>query len=126
MASNSRMQGGVGVGSAISYFMKEEIPVFVPLVDYPDYDLVVDIDGLRKVQVRTSGCINGKGKYAVNMRVFGGNTTGSKMHKSGTEMVYDYLFVYLMNGDRYLIPKADISSITNQLVITDKHNKYKV
>ncbi len=126
MASNSRMQGGVGVGSAIAYFMQEEIPVFVPLVDYPDYDLVVDRDGLKKVQVRTSGCLNSKGKYAVNMRVFGGNATGTKLHKSGADMVYDYLFVYLMNGDRYLIPKADISKITNQLVITDKHEKYKL
>lgn len=125
--SNSRVQGAVGVGKAIAYFTEKEIPTFVPLADYADYDLVIDHDGLKKVQVRTSTCLNSKGKYAVNMRVFGGNAkTGARMHKLGTDMVYDYLFVYLGDGSQYLIPKPDIANIANQLVITVKHEQYKV
>lgn len=125
--SNSRVQGVVGVGKAIAYFTEKEIPTFVPLADYADYDLVIDYDGLKKVQVRTSTCLNSRGKYAVNMRVFGGNAkAGARMHKLGTEMVYDYLFVYLGDGSQYLIPKADIANIANQLVITQKHDQYKI
>lgn len=123
---NSRIQGGKGVGAAIAYFTAQEIPVFVPILEYPDYDLIIDSSILQKVQVRTSEYTNKLGNYAVNMRVFGGNTTGNKLHKSGTEMVYDLLFILLGNGMKYLIPKDDIAHIKSQLVITDKHNKYKV
>ena len=120
------MQGGIGVGYAVSHFMSKEIPVFVPMGDYPDYDLVVDMGGLKKVQVRTSGFLNARGKYGVNMRVFGGNAKGNRLHRSGVDMIYDYLFVYLLNGDKYLIPKEDIAHIKNQLVISSKHDKYKI
>lgn len=120
------MQGGVGIGNAIAYFMGKEIPVFVPLVDYSDYDLVVDMDGLKKVQVRTSSYIRNHGNYAVNMKISGGNAKSNKIHKLGTEMVYDYLFVYLDNGDTYFFPKEDISTIKSQLVICKKYEKYRV
>lgn len=125
--SNSRVQGVVGVGKAIAYFTEKEIPTFVPLADYADYDLVIDYDGLKKVQVRTSVAHNSRNKYIVNMRVSGGNAkSGARMHKLGTDMVYDYLFVYLGDGSQYLIPKTDIAHIAHQLVISDKHNQYKI
>lgn len=125
MATNSRMQGGVGVGAAIAYFMKNEIPVFVPLVDYSDYDLVVDLDGLQKVQVRTSYFAR-DGKFLVNMKVCGGNAKGNKTHKLGTDMEYDYIFIYLENGCTYLIPKSEVSEVKSQLTMGKKYEKFKV
>lgn len=126
MASNSRMQGVVGVGSAVSYFTMNEIPVFIPLSEYTDYDLVVDMGGLKKVQVRTSRFKNEQGRYAVNMKVCGGNAKANKIHKVGSDMVYDYLFVHLDDGRNYFIPKDVIANVRSQIVMGKKYEKYRV
>ena len=120
------MQGGIGVGAAIAHFMKNETPVFVPLVDYTDYDLVIELDGLKKVQVRTSTCKSKNGNYAVNMKICGGNAKANKIHRVGSEMIYDYLFIHLETGIKYLIPKVDIASINSQIIMGTKYDKYKV
>lgn len=124
--TNSRLQGGVGIGAAIAYFMKCEIPVFVPLVDYSDYDLVIDLNGLQKVQVRTSTYCKPNGNYAVNMKISGGNAKHNKISKSGTDMVYDYLFVHLGDGRTYLIPKFEIAHIKSNIIMGVKYEKFRL
>jgi len=54
---NSRIQGNIGLATAILWFEQQNYRVYLPLTDSQDEDLVVKIDGkLLSVQVRTTYC----------------------------------------------------------------------
>lgn len=107
--NNSRKQGDVGLGAAISYFTCKGITVCIPLTDNQDYDLVIDEKGLKKVQVKTTYCKAPSGYYIASLKTCGGNKTGQKIKKFDNEKV-DYLFVLCEDNNCYLIPSENIKS----------------
>lgn len=123
---NTKQQGNVGLGVAIGYFTLNGYIVSVPLNDSQDYDLIVDCGTLYKVQVKTTKYKSKDGTYKVNLRVLGGNSKQNYVHKLGTEIIYDILFVVCDNGDTYLIPKSTIEHYKNSLSLGEHFSKYKI
>lgn len=121
---NTKKQGDIGLGIAISYFVSSGKTVSIPLTDSQEYDLVVDYDGiLKKVQVKTSR-FQRNGEYEVMMKTCGGNQSSSTMKIfDGTKV--DLLFIYTDNGDRYLIP-TNSDTPKHSLRLGKKMQVYKI
>ena len=108
---NSRKQGDVGLGAAISAFTCSGWTVCVPLTDNQPYDLVIDRgDGPERVQVKTTRCKTKYGIYQVSLRTKGGNRSGAGKVKFFSPEEVEWLFVLNNDGEQYLIPAAKISS----------------
>ena len=109
---NSKKQGDVGMGVAIGWFASQGTTVCIPLTDSQDYDLVVEIDGsLKKVQVKTTRCIRA-GYYQCNLKVCGGNKSGTTTKLFDSSFV-DYLFAVTGDNSKYLIPTTAITATSS-------------
>lgn len=121
---NSKIQGNIGVGKAISYFTELGYIVSIPLTDAQKYDLVVDINNiLHKVQVKTTTFKVGS-VYQVLLKTNGGNRSRS------TEYLFnnadsDLLFVWCEDGSMFNIPTKDITN-TSTLNLGEKVSNYRV
>jgi len=123
---NTKKQGDAGVGSAVAYFTQCGYTVSIPLTDSQDYDLIVDIDGkLNRVQVKTSRCSEKSGIYKVNLRVLGGNRSGTGKVKHFDSGLVEYVYILVANGDRYFIPTSAIES-KSCIHVGQKYLEYKV
>lgn len=122
---NSKQQGDMGVGEAISYFIKTGRTVLFPLSDNEPYDLAFD-DGfkLNKVQIRTTYSKTKSGNFEVNLRVMGGNQSFQKITHFDRSKV-DYLFVLTQDNERYLIPSLEIKN-KSSLSLGKTLQKFKV
>lgn len=101
---NSRKQGDVGLGSAISYFCANEWNVCIPLTDSQAYDLIVEKDSvIKRVQVKTTWSKTSYGIYQVTLKTSGGNKSRNTVKTFDPSSV-ELLFVLTDDGDRYLIP----------------------
>lgn len=123
--SNSKKQGDAGLGVAIGYFASKGITVCVPLTDSQDYDLVVENQGLQKVQVRTTSVISRYGIFKLNLRVCGGNRSGTGKVKHFDKTKVDYIFALTSNGSKYLIPAYQIEAI-NELHLGQNFERYRL
>lgn len=122
---NSKKQGDVGVGSAISYFTSKGWVVLIPLSDSQDYDLAFDSGkGVKTVQIKTSRFKRRKDFYEVNLRVCGGNKSRQTIKNFNPNKV-DYVYILLEDGNRYLIPSKDIEAKTS-ITIYEKYEKYRL
>lgn len=125
-ARNSKKQGDIGLVAAIYWFESNGYPVLLPLTDSQDYDLAADMDGkLCKVQVKTTYYRNRHGNYEVNLRVSGGNRSGTGKIKYFDSSLVDYLFAVTDSASKYLIPSVHIEA-TRSLTLGDKYAIYKV
>ena len=124
---NTKIQGSIGLGQAIAYFVRIGYTVSIPLNDSQDYDLVVEIDEkLYKVQVKTTTVkARGSGYYQPALRQSCKNTKRNYM-KAATELKYDYLFVTADNLQSWFIPKKVISHIRNAVVLNKDFDQYKI
>jgi hypothetical protein len=123
---NSKIQGNVGVGIAIAWFMSAGYDVSIPVTDSQDYDLVIGVDNdLSTVQVKTSYCLNSSGNYQVNLRVLGGNRSGTGKVKLFDSQAVDYVFIVTDSNEKYFIPSADIDNKTS-VTLSSKYDKYLV
>ena len=106
---HARVQGGAGLGVAISWFARQGIPVFIPLTDGLKYDLVVELEGtLKKVFVRTTTQASPYGIYECDLRSTGHNNsklTTVPFDKSSC----DFLSAVCGDGSQFLIPSGVIA-----------------
>lgn len=125
-AVNSKKQGDIGLGIAISYFVTKGYTVCIPLTDSQDYDLVVDIDGnIKRVQVKTTSHKKNSKSYEVGLRVLGGNQSWNRVAKKFDKTKVDALFVLTECGDRYFIP-SEFINVKSTITLGLKWHKYKV
>jgi hypothetical protein len=124
---NSKKQGDVGLGVAIGWFVKNDYPVSIPLTDSQDYDLVIEEpDGrLAKVQVKTTYHQSAYGIYKANLKVAGGNRSGTGKIKRFDPTKIDYLFVVTEVWDMFFIPAEAVKS-SLQISLGDKCEEYRV
>jgi hypothetical protein len=123
---NSKTQGDVGLAIAIAWFAQNGYHISIPLTDSHDYDLVVEVNGrFSGVQVRTTYHRNPQGNYRVNLRVLGGNRSGTGKVKLFDPKKVDYLFVVTDSGEKYLFPTSVINN-RNSLTMYGKYAAYKV
>lgn len=124
LQTNTKKQGDIGLGKAISYFTSQAITVSIPLTDSQDYDLVIEKnDILKKVQIKTTRYKNKAGNYTINLSIKGGNSKKNHIHKKGKDIKFDLLFVLTELGDTYLIPRSEIKE---SVTLGSKYEKYKV
>jgi len=117
---NSKKQGDVGLGMAISWFVQNGYTICIPLTDSQDYDLVVEKDeGLKKVQIKTTYCKNKYGRYQVSLKTCGGNKSSSKT-KFFDSNESDYLFIITEDGDKYMIPREKLKARSGIVIGKDK------
>lgn len=122
---NSKIQGNVGVGSAIAYFTEKGYGVSIPLTDSLDYDLIVDKDGtIDRVQVKTTSYKSKYGIYTINLSVKGGNQSFNTIKKFDNTKV-DSLFVLTEDNEKYFIPSKSIDAKGN-LNLGQKYSQYKI
>lgn len=124
-ASNTKKQGSIGVGHAISWALQQGYTVSIPLNDSQDYDLIFDINGhLKKIQVKTSRYSRHSNSYVITLRHSGGN----RSRNTSTPFVpssVDFLFILTENGDKYFIPTNVITHI-NAITVGNKWLEYKL
>lgn len=117
-------QGAIGVGKAISYFTANGRTVSIPLNDNQPYDLVVDIDGLKRVSVKTTRYKpKGSKNYVVELKSCRHNKNENKLKKFDGEAV-DFLFV-CTDENLYLVPAMEVHD-TTALSLGDKAEKWKL
>ena len=120
------LQGNLGLGKAIEYFVSNGYTVSIPLNDTQNCDLVVEIDGkLNKISVKTSRQTNNGISYSVQLRNTGGNKGGEVRQIPFDNAFCDYLFIYTANEKTYLIPAKEISA-KNCICIGVKYSEFEV
>lgn len=124
---NSKIQGNVGVGIAIAWFISAGYDVSIPVTDSQDYDLVIGVgNAISTVQVKTSYCrASNSNNYQVNLRVLGGNRSGTGKVKLFDPQAVDYIFIVTDSNEKYFIPSADIDNKTS-VTLSSKYDKYLV
>lgn len=122
---NSKKQGDIGVGAAISYFISRGQTVLFPLSDSEPYDLAFD-DGvkLNKVQVKTTFTKTRCGIYQTDLRTKGGNQSFHTVKKFDPTKV-DFLFILAEDGNKYLVPSNEITT-KSHFNLGEKATKYKL
>lgn len=121
---NSKIQANVGIGLAIAHFTLKGNVVCIPLTDSQCYDLVVDIDGLKKIQIKTTRAKNPFGNYVVELRTK--THCGSKIYLyKGLEENLDFIFILTEEGKKYLIPRDKIKP-KRILTLTKKFDSFLV
>jgi hypothetical protein len=101
-------QGSIGLGIAIGYFSIKGYTVCVPLIDNQDYDLIVDKNGLQKVQVKTTKYREKSNKaYTVQLKSVRPNKTKNNIKKFDSSNV-DLVFVVSEDNAQYLIPAKEL------------------
>ena len=120
------IQGNMGLGKAIDYFTSHGYPVALPLNDTQKYDLIVDMNGLQRVSVKTSR-YSPKGDgvvFEVGLKNTGG-ASGKSVIRNFDNTTCDYVFIYTADESLYLIPAADITS-KSTITVGNKWTEYKV
>ncbi len=96
---NLKSKGNVGEAKAILHYTERGCIVSKPLFENSPYDLIVDNGKeVQRVQVKTSEYKLPSGRYEVNLRVFGGNRSGTgKVKKFSSDQV-DLVFAATGDG----------------------------
>jgi hypothetical protein len=104
-------QGNLGEATAILYYAQRGFSVSKPLFENCPYDLIVDDGALKRVQVKTCRYKDKNGRYQVNLKVFGGNRSGTGKIKKLDASEVDVIFVLVEDGRTFEI---DAKSVDGQ------------
>jgi len=119
---NSNTKGNIALGQAIAYFTEQEYTISIPLNDCQWYDLIIEKNNIfQTVQVKYTSTQANSGKYICSLTTIN-PTTGTLLY-SVVDKPIDLLFIYCVNGNKYLIPVKEIpnhNSIT--LYENNKHD----
>lgn len=124
---NRKQQGDLGVAAAIFHYTKKGYVVCAPLTDNARYDLLVDkgVEGIRRIQVKSTSQVMDSGSYRVELSTQGGNQswTGKITYLSRRDC--DEVFVYCLNGDMYEFRVEDVED-KRRLTLGKAQTKFKV
>jgi PD-(D/E)XK endonuclease len=114
---NRRQQGDLGEASAIEWLTRQGATVWTPLGHSPDADLVAELErSLSRIQVKTSTyateTLEGEQRWTVGVATNGGNQSWSGVAKKLDPSRFDFLFVLVGDGRRWLIPAPAIEAQT--------------
>jgi hypothetical protein len=122
-----RGQGDKGEMSAALWFGTLGAAVFTPLFhSNPDYDLVADWGaGGKRIQVKTSSYFH-NGRWGITLCTRGGNRSWSGLVKRLDPTRYDFLFVLVGDGRRWLIPAEEVGGGSGLNLGGPKYAKYEI
>lgn len=124
-AKNSKVQGDIGLSQAIAYFVKEGYTVSIPLTDSQDYDLVVDMGKLLRVQAKTTSHKSKENSFIAQLSVQGGNRSWNGIRKKFDKEKVDAVFIVTSDGDKYFIPSSEFDC-KNTITVSKKYIKFLV
>jgi hypothetical protein len=124
---NPRGQGDRGELSAALWFGERGASVFIPLFhNNPHFDLVADWgEGPKRVQVKTSSYFQ-NGRWGITLCTRGGNRSWSGLVKTLDPSQYDYLFVVVGDGRRWLIPADDVGGGSGLNLGGPKYERFEI
>lgn len=110
----------------MEWFGRQGARVFVPVTHSPDYDLVVERNGvLERVQVKTSAQIVG-GRHVVTICTRGGNQSWNRITSRFEASRCDLLFVLVCSGRRWCIPSGCVEGSTAIVVSCPKYAPFEI
>lgn len=122
---NTKIQGTIGLGSAIQYFTSKGFIVSIPINDSQSYDLLVDsVAGIQRVQVKTCR-YKRQNSWEIGLRTKGGNQSCSTVKKFDKTSV-DLIFVLVENGDRWLIPVESLKGSSSLKVGCESYKEFLI
>ena len=122
-----RRQGDIGEASAIEWLTSIGAFVLKPLFHSPDYDLVAEMEGrLVRIEVKTSGRQNERGRWEVRICTQGGNQSWNGVTKRFDPTRCDYVFVHVADGRRWFIPAARIEAELEIKVGAPKYRQFEI
>ncbi len=128
---NRRQQGDLGEGSAVEWLMSRGATVLIPFGHSPDYDLVAELGGdLIRIQVKTSTqhsvTPEGHARCPVSLVTSGGNQSWTGVTKRADPSSFDYLFVLVGSGRRWLIPAPALDARNSITLGGPKYAEYEI
>jgi PD-(D/E)XK endonuclease len=122
-----RGQGARGEFSAAMWFGSHGATVCIPLCHTPrDYDFIVDWGaGVHRVQVKTSTQVR-KGRWEVTVCTRGGNRSWGGVVKRLDPARYEYLFVVVADGRRWLIPSSEVDGGSGIRLGGPKYERFEI
>jgi hypothetical protein len=122
-----RGQGERGEVNAALWFAGRGASVFMPLFHTPrDYDLIVDWgEGPQKIQAKTSTCFRND-RWDITVCTRGGNQSWNGLVKLLDPTRYDYLFVVVEDGRRWLIPAEKVEGGAGISLGGPKYAQYEI
>lgn len=111
---NPNDQYNIGKALAISWFIKNNYHISLPLNCHLPYDLLIDKgDGsIKKVKVATTSYKNPHGNYDLNLRSTFCNFYGVSKVAKFNSLLTDYIFVDCDHKEFYFIPSSSILTST--------------
>jgi hypothetical protein len=124
--ANPRRQGDIGELAAAEWLNRSGYGVWIPLCHSPDVDLIAEKCGLyHRIQVKTATVFR-NGRYEVTLSTRGGNQSWSGLVKKLDHTRYDYLFVLVADGRKWLIPASEVGGTTGILLGGPKYSTFQV
>jgi hypothetical protein len=112
--------------SAMLWFAEHGADVFVPLTHCRDFDFIAYWgEGLARVQVKTSGCFI-RDRWDITLCTRGGNRSWSGLVKYLDPAGYDYLFVLVGDGRRWLIPSSEVEARCGMQLGGPKYARFEI
>lgn len=123
--TNPRLQGLIGLGTAIDWFTRNGYFVAIPLNDSQPWDLIVEDEegSLSRVQVKTTTRRARSGRFVVMLETAGGNQS-FHTRKPFDKSKSDLLFVLTDDGAVYIIPCQEIAA-TRGIVLSGKYERFR-
>jgi Holliday junction resolvase-like predicted endonuclease len=119
-------QGDQGEHAAVAWLMSKGYPIFLPIGNPPNYDVVAEIDGrLVGVQVKTTRVWQ-KDRWVVTLATRGGNQSWNGLVKRFSADRCDYLYAHTACGRRWFIPAADVEGGAGLCLGGPKYAQYEV
>ena len=124
---NPRGQGDKGELSAALWFWERGSSVFIPLFhNNPHFDLIADWgEGPKRIQVKTSTYFH-NGRWGITLCTRGGNRSWSGLVKTLDASEYDFLFVLVGDGRRWLIPSDEVAGGSGLNLGGPKYERYEI
>jgi hypothetical protein len=118
-------QGDIGELSAMQWLASRGAKIAVPVGHNEHWDLVAELDELVRVQVKTSRFWR-NGRWEVTLCTRGGNRSWGGIVKRLDPTRFDYLFVHVGDGRRWLIPSAELAGSSSILLGGPKYAQFEV
>lgn len=121
---NSKMQGTIGLGIAISSLLKQGYIVSLPLNDSQSYDLIIDNNGkLGRVSVKTTSYLKNE-YFNFNLSTKGGNKSNNTI-KNFDNTKCEYVFILTSDETKYFIP-SELINCKGNMTLYSPWDKYKL
>jgi hypothetical protein len=123
----ARGQGDKGELSAALWFGERGASVFIPLFhSNPHFDLIADWgEGPTRIQGKTSTYFH-NGRCGITLCTRGGNRSWSGLVKTLDPSRYDFLFVLVGDGRRWLMPAAEVHAGSGLDLGGPKYERFEI